>query len=55
MTGAARQVAQKALSVGRVTGDLILKAYLNHLLWFTIGAVAGAITAFGVLTPWIVS
>lgn len=30
-------------------GRLIIKAYLNHLLWFTIGCVAGAIEAFTIL------
>jgi hypothetical protein len=27
-------------------GKAIWIAYLNHLLWFTIGAVAGAVEAF---------
>lgn len=31
----------------------IWRAYLNHLLWFTIGAVAGAVEAFVILTPYI--
>lgn len=30
-------------------GKAIWKAYLNHLLWFTIGAVAGAVEAFSIL------
>lgn len=35
-------------------GKAIVRAYVNHLLVFTIGASAGAVTAFGVLSPYIV-
>lgn len=33
----------------------IAKAYANHLLWFTIGCVAGAVEAFIILSPYIVA
>jgi hypothetical protein len=38
----------------RKAGSLFYRAYLNHLLWFTIGSVAGSVTAFIALIPWIV-
>lgn len=30
-------------------GYFIWRAYLNHLLWFTIGAIAGSIQTFIIL------
>lgn len=33
----------------RKVGAFIWKAYLNHLLWFTIGAIAGSIQTFIIL------
>lgn len=36
-------------------GAVALKIYVNHMLVFTIGACLGAVTAFVVLTPWIVA
>lgn len=34
----------------RSLGNIIVKAYLNHLLWFTIGAACGAVETFVILT-----
>ena len=31
------------------------RAYVNHMLVFTIGCVAGAVEAFIILTPYIVN
>lgn len=35
-------------------GATALKIYANHMLVFTLGACLGAMTAFGVLIPYIV-
>ena len=37
----------KSASIGKA----IIRAYCNHLLWFTIGAFAGAFEALAILEP----
>lgn len=34
-------------------GNIIVKAYLNHLLWFTIGVTAGGIYVAALLVPFL--
>jgi hypothetical protein len=34
----------------RSLGNLIVKAYMFHLMWFTVGAIAGAVECFMILT-----
>lgn len=36
-------------------GSAIVRAYVNHMLVFSIGAACGAFTAFVVLMPYIVA
>jgi hypothetical protein len=38
----------KLVAYSRSVGSFIVKAYLNHLLWFTIGGFCGAFVGMSV-------